>query len=241
MSERLQKVMAHDGVASRRKSEELISTGHVKVNGKVVNQLGVKVDPTDRIEVDGTPLKKERLVYFALYKPRGVISSVNDEKDRKTVLSFFKKVPERIYPVGRLDYDTSGLLILTNDGTLDFQLTHPKYEIKKTYLVKVIGKLNHEELKKIREGVLINRKYKSAPAEVEVIAKAGNSKNNSMLRLTIHEGKNHEVKEMLKAVGHPVEKLKREEFAGIGLENLQPGEFRQLRKREVRDLYDLTK
>ncbi len=139
MSERLQKVIAHAGVASRRKAETLIATGHVKVNGKVVTELGTKVNVSDEVKVDEVPISKEPPVYYLLYKPRGVITAVSDDKHRKTVVDILKEVPERIYPVGRLDYDTSGLLLLTNDGDLDNKLTHPKYEVEKTYVAKVKG------------------------------------------------------------------------------------------------------
>ncbi|MGJ3876339.1 pseudouridine synthase, partial [Lactiplantibacillus argentoratensis] len=164
MAERLQKVMAEAGIASRRKSEVLITSGHVKVNGKTVTTLGVKVEPSDHVEVDGVPLNAEKLVYYLFYKPRGVVTTVHDEKDRKTVLDFFEDVPERIYPVGRLDYDTSGLLIMTNDGALANRLTHPKYEVKKTYLAKVEGVPTNADLKQLRLGVEIDGR-KTAPAK----------------------------------------------------------------------------
>lgn len=241
MSDRLQKVMAHSGVASRRACEKLIETGHVRVNGKVVNTLGVKVSPADRIEVDHTPIKTEELVYFVLNKPRGIITSSDDEKDRKTVLDFFKhKVSERIYPVGRLDYDTSGVLLMTNDGSLDFKLTHPKHQIDKVYIAKVDGIPDEKDLNQLRKGVKLERNLKSAPAEAKVIKKVGEDEGNSLVELTIHEGRNHEVKKMMSSIGHPVEKLKRISFAGIQAENLEVGKWRPLKKREIRDLFELV-
>ncbi len=241
MSDRLQKVMAHSGVASRRACEKLIETGHVRVNGKVVNTLGVKVSPADRIEVDHTTIKTEELVYFVLNKPRGIITSSDDEKDRKTVLDFFKhKVSERIYPVGRLDYDTSGVLLLTNDGSLDFKLTHPKHQIDKVYIAKVDGIPDEKDLNQLRRGVKLERNLKSAPAEAKVIKKVGEDEGNSLVELTIHEGRNHEVKKMMSSIGHPVEKLKRISFAGIQVDNLEVGKWRPLKKREIRDLFELV-
>ncbi|WP_429970869.1 pseudouridine synthase [Fructilactobacillus sp. Tb1] len=241
MSERLQKVMAHAGVASRRACEKLIETGHVRVNGKVVNTLGVKVDASDRIEVDHTPIQQEELVYFVLNKPRGVITSSDDEKDRKTVLDIFKhKVEERIYPVGRLDYDTSGVLLMTNDGSLDFKLTHPKHQVDKVYVAKVDGIPDEKDINQLKKGVKLERNLKSAPADARVLKKVGEEEGNALVELTIHEGRNHEVKKMMSAVGHPVEKLKRISFAGITADGLEVGQFRALRKREIRDLFELV-
>ncbi|EKK20175.1 pseudouridylate synthase [Fructilactobacillus florum 8D] len=241
MSDRLQKVLAHAGVASRRASEKLILTGHVRVNGKIITTLGAKVEPTDRIEVDHHPIKLEDPVYFVLNKPRGVITSATDEKDRKTVLDYFKhKVSERIYPVGRLDYDTSGVLLLTNDGQLDFQLTHPKHHVPKTYLAKVEGIPDENALEQLRTGVRLPDHQRSAPAEVRQLANVGQHEARGLLELTIFEGHNHEVKNMLQAVGHPVERLKRTAFAGIDLGGLEPGQWRPLRKREVRNLLEIS-
>ncbi|USS87405.1 rRNA pseudouridine synthase [Fructilactobacillus hinvesii] len=242
MSERLQKVMAHAGIASRRASEQLIETGHVRVNGKVVTTLGTKVTAADRIEVDHKPIQKEAPVYFLFNKPRGVITSATDEKHRKTVLDYFQhQVSERIYPVGRLDYDTTGALLVTNDGELDYLLTHPKHEIPKTYLAKVTGIPNATDFHRLETGVKLDANHRSAPAEVRLAKKMGNDNQNALVELTIHEGRNHEVKKMLQAVGHPVEKLKRTAFAGLKLADLEPGQWRSLNKREVRDLWELAK
>ncbi|MCL0311673.1 rRNA pseudouridine synthase [Apilactobacillus sp. TMW 2.2459] len=236
--ERLQKLMARSGVASRRKSEAIIQSGRVKVNGKVVTELGTKVGVSDEVMVDNVPIGKEELVYYLLYKPRGVISSVRDEKKRKTVMDFFPEVNERIYPVGRLDYDTSGLILMTNDGDFDNYLTHPKYEVNKTYVAKVEGIPTNEELKQLRVGVEIKGK-KTAKAKTNLIEQ--NPKNNtSVIQLTIHEGRNHEVKNMLAAVNHPVKKLKRESYAFLNLRGLKVGEWRPLKKYEVDKLIEMA-
>lgn len=238
MVERLQKVMAKAGIASRRKSEEIIRAGRVKVNGILVTELGTKVKNSDDILVDGVPLNKEAPVYYLLYKPRRIISSVSDEKKRKTVVDFFEDVKERIYPVGRLDYDTSGLILLTNDGELDNRLTHPKYEVEKTYIAKVEGIITNDALKQLRLGVKI-KGGKASPAKTNLL-EINTNKKTSVVQLTIHEGKNHEVKNMLKAVGHPVKKLKRESYAFLNLRGLNPGEYRPLKKYEVDKLYEIT-
>ncbi|UQS85424.1 rRNA pseudouridine synthase [Apilactobacillus apisilvae] len=238
MADRLQKVMARAGVASRRKSESIIASGRVTVNKKVVTELGTKVKVSDSVEVDGLPIGKERKVYFLLYKPRRIISSASDEKKRKTVVDFFEGIPERIYPVGRLDYDTSGLILLTNDGELDNRLTHPKYEVEKTYVAKVEGIPTNDELKQLRLGIKINGK-KTSPAKTNVL-ETDPKKKTSVVQLTIHEGKNHEVKNLFKAIKHPVQKLKRESYAFLNLRGLQSGEFRPLKKYEVEKLYEIT-
>jgi len=234
MAERLQKVMAEAGIASRRKSEVMITSGHVRVNGRAVTTLGVKVEPSDYVEVDGVPLMAEKPVYYVFYKPRGVVTTVHDEKGRKTVMDFFKDVPERIYPVGRLDYDTSGLLIMTNDGALANRLTHPKYEVKKTYLAKVEGVPTNADLKQLRLGVEIDGRT-TAPAKSNLLD-SDHKKNNALVQLTIHEGHNHQVKHMMAAIGHPVTKLKRERYGILDLQSLQPGEYRKLKPIEISKL-----
>lgn len=234
MAERLQKVMAQAGVASRRKAESMITDGEVKVNGKVVKELGTKVTGKDTIIVNGVPISKEEHVYYLLYKPRGVVTTVKDDKKRKTVLDFFENVSERIYPVGRLDYDTSGLLLLTNDGELDNRLTHPKYEFEKNYVAKVKGIVSNNDLKQLRVGVMVDDK-KSAPAKVKLI-KTNEDAKTSIVSLTIHEGRNHQVKKMMSAVGHSVMKLSRESYGFLTLQGLQPGEWRRLKPHEVEEL-----
>lgn len=232
--ERLQKVIAHAGITSRRKAEELIVAGRVSVNGQIVKELGVQVSAKDRVEVDGVPIEQESPVYYMLYKPRGVISAVTDDKKRKVVLDFFSDVPERLYPIGRLDYDTSGLLLLTNDGDLSQKLMHPKHEVDKVYVAKVKGIADKKQLLPLSRGIRIEGK-KTAPARFEILSTDA-ATQTSIVQLTIHEGRNHQVKNMLKAVGLPVQKLKREMYGSLTLAGLRPGEYRELTKKEVNEL-----
>ncbi|MEO4053273.1 pseudouridine synthase [Solibacillus sp. CAU 1738] len=231
--ERLQKVIAYAGVASRRKAEQLIVEGKVKVNGKVVKELGTKVSNSDTIEVEGVKLEKEDKVYFLLYKPKGYISAVTDDKGRKTVTDIFKKrVHQRIFPVGRLDYDTTGLLLLTNDGEFSYQLTHPKFKIDKTYVARVKGIPTIEGLKKLQRGIKLED-GKTAPAKVSMTS-FDEQAGKAICEITIHEGKNRQVRRMFEAIGTPVVKLKRERFAFLDLTGLNPGEYRELTKHEVK-------
>lgn len=232
--ERLQKVIAHSGVASRRKAEEFIVDGKVKVNGKTVKELGTKVGPNDRVEVNGIPLEREEPVYFMLNKPRGVISAVSDDKDRKVVTDFFPEIKARIYPIGRLDYDTSGLLLLTNDGEFANLLMHPKNEVEKVYVAKVKGIPMREQLKKLQYGVKLEDGV-TAPAKVKVLS-SDKKKNSSIIQISIHEGKNRQVKRMFEAIGHPVIKLKREQFGFLTLQGLSTGDARELTPHEVKQL-----
>jgi len=232
--ERLQKVIAHAGVASRRKAEEMILEGKVKVNGKVVKELGVKVSNSDTVEVGGIPLEKEQPVYFLFYKPRGIISSVTDDKGRKTVTDYFPEIKERIYPVGRLDYDTSGILLLTNDGEFANLLMHPRNEIEKEYIAKVKGIPLRENLKALEKGILLED-GKTAPARTKVIS-FDKKKGTSIVQLTIHEGKNRQVRRMFEAIGNPVVKLRRERYGFLDLRGLQAGDARELTAHEVKQL-----
>lgn len=232
--ERLQKVIARAGIASRRKSEELIKEGRVKVNGKVVKELGLKVSSSDRVEVNEIQIEKEEPVYFLLYKPRGVISSVNDEKGRKVVTDFFPHLKERIYPVGRLDYDTSGLLVLTNDGEFANLLMHPKNEIDKAYVAKVKGIPSKENLRKLEKGIRLED-GKTAPARVKLLS-ADNKKQSAIVEITIHEGRNRQVRRMFEAIGHDVLKLKRERYGFLTLTGLKTGDARELSPHEVKQL-----
>ena len=239
--ERLQKVIAHAGVASRRAAEKLILAGRVTVNEQVVTELGTKVKNSDQVKVDGVPLRKEAPVYFMLNKPRGVISSVHDEKGRRTVVDLFTEegVTERIYPIGRLDYDTTGLLLLTNAGELTNQLMHPKFEVDKVYIAKVKGLVTNDALRQLRTGVKIDGRM-TAQAKAKVVEVAADKKH-SLVKLTIHEGHNHQVKKMLQAVGHPVVKLHREEYAGLTLAGLpSAGQWRELKPVEVKYLRQLS-
>ncbi|QMU07595.1 pseudouridine synthase [Levilactobacillus suantsaii] len=236
--ERLQKVLAHAGVASRRQAEKLIMSGHIKVNGAVVTELGTKVGVHDKILVDNVPITTETPVYMLLYKPRGVISTAHDEKKRRTVVDLIEDVPQRIYPVGRLDYDTSGLLLLTNDGELANRLTHPRYEVEKVYVARVTGIPSNDAMRQLRQGITVDDDH-YAPAKSKVLS-ADKKKQTAIVQLTIHEGRNHQVKKMLEAVGYPVEKLKREQYGFLTLKGLQPGESRHLKPEELKELKRLT-
>lgn len=237
--ERLQKVIAHAGIASRRKAEELILQGKVTVNGEVVKQLGTKVGPNDVVEVNGIKVEKEAPVYFLFYKPKGVVTTVKDDKNRKTVLDFFPEVTERIYPVGRLDYDTSGILLMTNDGEFANLLTHPKYEIEKTYIAKVKGIPTREHLKQLQKGIRLDDGL-TAPAKAKFLS-ADKRKNTAIIELTIHEGRNRQVRRMFEKIGYPVMKLKRERYAFLDLTGLNAGEWRPLTPHEVKQLIVLAK
>ncbi|APX72921.1 rRNA pseudouridine synthase [Companilactobacillus allii] len=233
---RLQKFMADAGVASRRKSEQMISEGHVVVNGKTVREMGIKVDHSDKIEVDGMPLHSEKKRYILMYKPRGVISAVKDDKNRKVVTDLLEDVDERVYPIGRLDYDTSGLLLLTNDGDFANLLMHPRYHVEKTYIAKVQGFLTVEEIKKLENGLKL-KDYTTSRAKVHIMSK-DTKKNTSLVKMVIHEGHNHQVKNMFAAVGHPVEKLAREKYGFLTLDGLVSGKYRNLTRLEVAQLKD---
>ena len=234
--ERLQKVIANSGYTSRRKAEELIIKGKVKVNDNIVTELGLKVNLNDKIEIEGTILGKEDKVYILLNKPRGVVTTVSDDKHRKTVLDLIE-TDKRVYPVGRLDYDTTGVLLLTNDGDLTNLLTHPKNNIEKVYIAKVEGIIKGEHIHKLSYGIMIDG-VKTSKAKVK-LRKVDYKKNTSMVELIIHEGKNHQVKKMFEVIGFEVIKLKREKFAFLDLKGLNSSEYRYLTPKEVKKLYNL--
>lgn len=235
--ERLQKVIANSGYTSRRKAEELIVSGKVKVNGQIVTELGIKVSSNDQIEVEGNNLvKNEKKVYYLLNKPRGVISSVSDDKGRTTVVSLINS-EERIYPVGRLDYDTTGLLLLTNDGELANNLMHPKNEVEKTYVAKIEGALTPSEFYRLKKGLVIEGR-KVIPTHVKV-RKTDSDQKSQIVEISIIEGRNHIVKKIFDELGHSVSKLKRESYAFLNLGNLKSGEYRELSLKEVKKLYSL--
>lgn len=237
--ERLQKAIANAGYCSRRKAEELIVQGQVYVNGVMVNTLGTKVSGEDTIVVEGVTLNKEsRKEYYLLNKPRGVICSVKDDKGRKVVTDLID-TKERIYPVGRLDYDTTGLLLLTNDGEFANILMHPSNEVEKTYLAVIEGILTTEEIYKLKEGIFVEGE-KIIPRRVKV-KKKDLEKNKEKVEITIVEGKNHIVKKMFEAVGHPVAKLTREKLAFLDVKGLQSGDYRYLTATEVKRLKQLKK
>lgn len=231
--ERLQKYLSDAGVASRRAAERIIAEGRVTVNGRRAG-VGESVDPAaDRVEVDGKPVRPvEQLVYVLLNKPKGVITSAVDTHWRKTVLDCVARVPHRLFPVGRLDLDVEGALLLTNDGELAYRLTHPRYEVSKVYLAKVKGQVTPEETRRLERGIRLDDGM-TAPAKAEVL-EAG--PRESVLRLTLHEGRKREVKRMCAAVGHPVRSLQRIAFAGLELGALKPGQWRYLKPTEVEAL-----
>lgn len=236
--ERLQKVIAESGYTSRRKAEELIKDGKVKVNGIIIKELGTKVSSSDEIIVNDQVLTIEEKVYYLLNKPREVVTTTSDEYNRKTVVDLID-TDKRIYPVGRLDYDTTGLLILTNDGELANRLMHPSNEIDKVYIAKIEGILTPKEMMELKNGVIIDG-VKTSKSRVKV-RKIDKSNNTSIVEITIHEGKNHQVKRMFEAVGKEVTKLKRERIAFLDLTGLNSGEYRKLNHKEVSKLYELTK
>ena len=237
--ERLQKVIANSGYTSRRKAEELITSGKVKVNGKIVKELGTKVKNSDTIEINDDIIDNNKnYEYYILNKPRSIISSTEDEHGRKTVVDLID-TNQRIYPIGRLDYDTTGIIILTNDGNLANKLMHPSSNIEKTYIAKVEGLVNNNEIKKLREGVLIEGK-KTAKAKVH-LKKYDKKTDKSLVEITIHEGKNHQIKKMFQAINHEVVKLKREKYANLDLKGLKSGSYRRLTNKEVAILYSLIK
>lgn len=229
--ERLQKVIAEAGVASRRKAEKMIVAGRVRVDGHVVKKLGTKVDTFSNITVDGEPIERESLHTYLFYKPRGVVSTAHDDKGRKTVVDYFKDLPYRLYPIGRLDYDTSGVLLMTNDGQLANLLMHPRNEVPKVYVAKIEGRLSPEEIMQLKDGVVFDG-HKSAKAKVKVL-KTNHRKKTQIVQLTIHEGHYHQVKRMFRAVGHTVEKLSRERYAFLTLQSLSSGQYRELTREEV--------
>ncbi|MGM7684832.1 pseudouridine synthase [Cytobacillus sp. Hm23] len=237
--ERLQKVIAQAGVASRRKAERLILDGKVSVNNSTVKELGTKVSSHDKVEVNGIPIEREEPVYYLLYKPRGVISSVSDEKQRKVVTDFFPHLKQRIYPIGRLDYDTSGLLLLTNDGDFANILMHPKYEIEKEYVAKIKGIPTRENVKKLEKGIRLDDGV-TLPAKVKVKS-IDKKKNTSIVQIIIREGRNRQVRRMLMAIGHDVMKLKREKYAFLDLKGLNTGDARELSPHEVKQLRSVAK
>ncbi|MBE6160352.1 MAG: rRNA pseudouridine synthase [Lactobacillales bacterium] len=235
--ERLQKVIANSGYTSRRKAEELISKGLVKVNGVTVYELGVKVNTNDLIEVDGYIIKNENKVYYLLNKPRGIITSTSDDKGRKTVVDLIN-TNVRIYPVGRLDYDTTGAIILTNDGELANLIMHPKSKIDKVYIAKINGLIGKSQLQRLEKGVFIDgKKTSKSRARIKNYDK---KTDTSIVELTIHEGRNHQVKKMFESLGYDVLKLKRERISFLDVNNLKSGEYRILNPKEVKKLYNET-
>jgi 23S rRNA pseudouridine2605 synthase len=236
---RLQKILAQAGIASRRHAEEYILAGRVKVNGKVVNTLGAKADPAvDHIKVDGKLLRQQRetLIYLALHKPKSVVTTVSDPEGRETVMKFLPKVKQRVYPVGRLDYQSEGLLLLTNDGEFANRVISPRYKVAKTYLVKTTGTLTEEQEEEFRNGILLEGK-RTAPASVRMVKKA----QNPWYEVTITEGRTHQIRNMFRHFGRLVEKLRRVRIGPIDIRGIRPGEHRLLTVHEIRTFRRLLK
>lgn len=232
--ERLQKYLANNGIASRRKAEEYILQGKVRVNGNVVKELGTKINPrVDKVEFEGKLVsKKEKNIYVLLNKPINCVTTVKDQFNRNTVVDLVKNAGENLLPVGRLDMYTSGALILTNDGDFIYHVTHPKHEVEKTYTVTLRGNVTKEEVESLRQGVTIDENYITKPAKVRIL-KIDEEKNISRLEIVIHEGKNRQVRKMCEAIGKKVIALHRSKIGNIGVKDLKIGEFRYLTKEEV--------
>ena len=235
--ERLQKVIAQAGVTSRRKAESLILEGKVKVNGVVVRELGTKVSSKDEIAVNDRIIEKEAKEYYLLNKPRGVVTTTSDDKNRKTVMDYIN-TEARIYPVGRLDYDTTGALLLTNDGEFANILMHPNNQVDKVYLAKLNGIIKGEQINQLKNGVMIDDCLVKA-SRVK-LKKVDPAKGTSMVEITIHEGKNHQVKKMFDAIGFPVKKLRRDQFGCIDVAGLAAGEYRPLTPHEIKTLISMA-
>ncbi len=236
--ERLQKVIAASGYTSRRKAEDLIRAGRVSVNGEVVNELGVKVKKGDTITIDGKALEGENKVYYLFYKPKSCICTLNDEFNRETVVDYFKEVDERIYPVGRLDYDTTGVLLMTNDGEFANLMMHPSSHLEKIYEVTVSGLVTGETLHKLEKGIYLEG-AKTMPCKIKVTGKDTEHKT-TMLMIKLVEGKNRQVKKMFESMGHRVKRLHRIQVGFINLKGLTPGGYRMLKPQEVKDLRNLA-
>lgn len=236
---RINKYIASCGIASRRKAEELIVENRVKVNGKIVNELSFQINEAeDKVEVDGKAIGlEEELVYIMLNKPEGYVTTVKDQFDRKSVIDLVKGVGARVYPIGRLDYETSGLLLLTNDGDLTYKLTHPKHEVDKTYVATVKGIPNESEINNFEKGLYIED-YKTAPAKIKIVKK-NIEKNYAVCEIKIHEGKNRQVRKMCRAINHPVMNLRRKAMGKIVLKDVEIGQYRYLTNDEVNYLKKL--
>lgn len=236
--ERLQKVIAHAGVASRRKAEQLIIDGKVKVNGKTVTELGVKVSKKDEIIVNGKMIQKEELVYYVLNKPMGYLSTSSDDRGRDCVVDLLPKT-QRLYPVGRLDYDTTGVLIMTNDGEFTNLMTHPSYGIEKEYVAIVRGIVTKANIKELEKGVMVDGKITSR-AKARLVG-TDKVKKVSKVHLIIHEGRYHQVKRMFEAIGFRVMKLNRIRYGNVTVDNVQLGEYRRLKIHEYKVLINMAK
>lgn len=235
MQERLQKILAKAGVASRRRAEELIRQGKVTVDGRVVTELGTKADPHSQvIECNGVPINApEKKVYLLLNKPAGYLSTVDDPQGRPIVTDLLRDVKERVYPVGRLDLDTEGALLLTNDGELAQKILHPRHEVNKTYEAVVEGRPAGKKIAALSKGIMLEGK-KTWPADIKILRKDTQS---TLIRIIIHEGRKRQVRKMFEAIGHPVLKLKRTAYGRLGLEGLGMGKYRFLTNRDIKFIF----
>ncbi|MBO6047971.1 MAG: rRNA pseudouridine synthase [Erysipelotrichaceae bacterium] len=236
--ERLQKVIAQSGYTSRRKAEELIVQGKVQVNGVTVTELGTKVSGDDTITIDGKALEKEDKVYLLFYKPASCITSMKDEHGRTTVADYFVDVKQRVYPVGRLDYDTTGALIMTNDGQFANLMMHPSSHLEKIYEVSVDGILLSTTIKQLEKGIYLEG-VKTLPCEIKIVGK-DKKHETTMLLIKLVEGKNRQVKKMFESVGHPVKRLHRIKIGCLDLKGLTPGSYRRIKTHEVHKLYAMA-
>jgi len=236
--QRLQKVIQQSGYCSRRKAEELIASGKVLVNGEIVSTLGVQVETTDEIVVEGVKLQKEEPVYFVLNKPIGYVSTTKDDLNRRTIMDLIP-VKERIFPIGRLDYDTTGVILLTNDGDFMNALIHPRFKVEKEYHVKVEGLLRKEETLRFARGLDLGD-FKTMPAKIFDV-RYDDKKLFSSCKVIITEGKYHQIKRMFEAIGHPVVKLKRYRFGAVTIEGLKEGDYRVLKVHEIKQLWNLSR
>jgi 23S rRNA pseudouridine2605 synthase len=238
LMDRLQKILSQAGVASRRAAEKLIAEGRVSVNGTTVREMGTKADPSvDDIRVDGRRIKRaERLRYILLNKPAGYVTTRSDPQRRPTVIDLLRGVRDYVYPVGRLDYDTEGLLLLTNDGDLAARLTHPRHGVERTYEARVAGMPGVDALERLRKGIPLDGR-RTQPADVDLISRrAKGDERDALLRITIREGRNRQVRRMCEAVGHPVKALARTRIGSLTDRHLKPGMWRELRAEELRAL-----
>ncbi|MCF7932411.1 MAG: rRNA pseudouridine synthase [Acholeplasmataceae bacterium] len=236
--ERLNKVLADRGIASRRKCDLIIQEGRVKVNGVTVTELGTKVGTDDRVTVDGKPLLSVELHYFLMNKPTGVLSAVSDDKGRKTVIDLLEQRHRdlRLFPVGRLDYNTAGLIILTNDGELANRLSHPSFEVEKTYLTRVSGIVIKEKIRTLRKGITLEDGHLARPQDVRLV-ELDKTHQSTLISITLTEGRNREVRKIMEAIGHPVKKLTRIRYDFLTLEGIERGTYRPLKIHEVKKLY----
>jgi len=240
MQERLQKYLSRVGIASRRKGEELILQGQIRVNNQLVTRLGTKIDPQkDVVEVKGKKVKfirQQKYTYILLNKPKGYLTSLYDPYQRPTILDLLPGVKERVYPVGRLDYNSEGLLLLTNDGEITYTLTHPSHKVEKTYIVKVKGIPSDEKLKLLSQGVVLKNNYQILPCK---IYRLQTTKENTVLKIKIREGKKRQIRKMGEYLGHPVIELRRIQMGPLQLKGLKPGEYRYLKQKEIESLKEI--